>query len=174
MSTGDGISSIWPAAFNLPSFGSTEKTTRLFDFWLAATQVLARWVEGKIPGDISLRWHYLNLGQRALGRIDSKNRNAVIAAIGGIQKSAGPIHLYFCRVVYAGETVWQVRNSLHRCQRSLHRVVGKDNDARTHFAHRVSKLAPRPKVKCRGPRPAFTVANAGSLGVNVPLAASTR
>src|ERR1700761_3837874 len=54
-------------------------------------QVLAGWVKGKIPRNVSLRGHYLNPGKRAPGGVDGENSNAVVTAIGGIKKPAGPI-----------------------------------------------------------------------------------
>ncbi len=99
-----------------PVFASMRKTTMLSDFWLAANRRVPVGSISKLRGILPLRVRNSDLCQRPLTLVDREDGDAVVAAVGGVQKVARGMDLDFGVVVAAGEVLGRVEMVCRGCK----------------------------------------------------------
>ena len=108
-------SSFCPVGVRRPVFASMRNTTRVLESWFAGNQVGARGVDAEAARRLALGGNVLYRRRRPLDRVDGKNRNAVVAAIGAIKELAARMNIQFRAVVVTLVIFGHGRDGFERC-----------------------------------------------------------
>src|SRR5437016_1158587 len=90
---------------------------------------------------LSLGGLMLDKGESAGGRVEPKDGDAVVAAIGGIDKFAGRVNGHLRPAFLASEGVRQRRNGLQLPQRAARRIVSKRGQSGSQLVNRKHQFA---------------------------------